>query len=88
MSELDDREHDDKELAQKELTERELADKLASFATAVTKGEPDSTILAMLNDFEASDAPSEDTLRVCLIPSSATFLSEHKLPQKPARGNS
>ncbi|KAK2597120.1 hypothetical protein N8I77_012987 [Diaporthe amygdali] len=63
MSELDDREHDDKELAQKELTERELSDKLASFATAVTKGEPDSTILAMLNDFEASDAPSEDTLR-------------------------
>ncbi|KAI3392136.1 hypothetical protein diail_6148 [Diaporthe ilicicola] len=53
----------EKELDERELDERELAEKLTSFAKAVTGGEPDSTILAMLNDFEASDPPSEDTLR-------------------------
>lgn len=55
----------EKELDERELDERELADKLTSFAKAVNGGEPDSTILAMLNDFEASDPPSENTLRVC-----------------------
>lgn len=65
-SQLDERELDEKEIGERELAERELADKLTSFAKAVTGGEPDSTILAMLKGFESSDPPSEDTLRVRL----------------------
>jgi hypothetical protein len=65
-SHLDERELDGKEIGQRELAERELADKLISFAKAVTGGEPDSTILRMLKEFETSGAPSEDHLRVCM----------------------
>ncbi|KAG8163578.1 hypothetical protein KVR01_006875 [Diaporthe batatas] len=62
-SQLDDRELDGKDIGQRELAERELADKLVSFAKAVTGGEPDSTILRMLKEFESGDPPSEDNLR-------------------------
>ncbi|KAK7713265.1 transcription elongation factor TFIIS [Diaporthe eres] len=62
-SQVDERELDEKEIGERELAERELADKLTSFAKAVTGGEPDSTILAMLKGFETSDPPSEDSLR-------------------------
>lgn len=63
-SQLDERELDDKEIGQRELAERELVDKLTSFAKAVSGGEPDSTILRMLKEFETSEPPSEDSLRV------------------------
>lgn len=63
-SQLDERELDGKDIGQRELAERELADKLVSFAKAVTGGEPDSTILRMLKEFESGDPPSEDNLRV------------------------
>lgn len=66
-SQVDERELDEKEIGERELAERELADKLTSFAKAVTGGEPDSTILAMLKGFETSDPPSEDSLRVRLV---------------------
>lgn len=63
-SQLDERELDDKEIGQRELAERELVDKLTSFAKAVSGGEPDSTVLRMLKEFETSEPPSEDSLRV------------------------
>lgn len=69
-SQVDERELDEKSLGERELAERELADKLTSFAKAVTGGEPDSTILAMLKGFETSDPPSEDSLRVRIAHSS------------------
>jgi hypothetical protein len=74
-TQLDERELDGKEIGQRELAERELADKLVSFAKAVTGGEPDSTILRMLREFESSDPPSEDTLRVCMAHSRVIALS-------------
>lgn len=74
-SQVDERELDEKSLGERELAERELADKLTSFAKAVTGGEPDSTILAMLKGFETSYPPSEDSLRVRLVyPSVMTFI--------------
>lgn len=73
-SQLDERELDDKEIGQRELAERELVDKLTSFAKAVSGGEPDSTILRMLKEFETSEPPSEDSLRVRTAPSSIIAL--------------
>lgn len=73
-SQVDERELDEKEIGERELAERELADKLTSFAKAVTGGEPDSTILAMLKGFETSDPPSEDSLRVRLVHSGVDSL--------------
>lgn len=73
-SQVDERELDEKAIGERELAERELSDKLTSFAKAVTGGEPDSTILAMLKGFETSDPPTEDSLRVRMAHSIVVLL--------------